>query len=61
MLVIRLARIEEVGIGGIHPPRIRTVVVELLEVFPVDITGLRTESVIYFHARGIVSHRWPDM
>ena len=61
MFVVALTGIEEIRIGRIHPPRIRAVVVEFLQVFPIDGAGLGMEGVIDLHARRIIAHRWPDM
>ena len=61
MGVVGLTGIEEIGISGVHPPSIGAIVIETLQVFPVNITGHGTESIIDLHARGII-HTWgPDM
>ena len=61
MLVVALTRIEEVGIGRVHPPRIGAVVEEFLQMFPVNIACHRTEGIVDLHARGIVHAGRPDV
>ena len=46
--------VEAVGVGRIHPPCICTIIMECLQVLPVDSSCLRRESVIHFHTRGII-------
>ena len=61
MGIVALAWIEEVRIGRVHPPRISAVVVELLQVLPIDVACHWAESIVNLYARRIV-HTWrPDM
>ena len=59
--IVALAGIEEVGVGRVHPPGIGAVVVEGLQVFPVDGTGLGVEGVVDLYTRRILHHRRPDV
>ena len=61
MLIVIFRRIEAVGIGRVHPPRIRTIIIEFTEIFPIDIASHRTEGIIDLHSRRIVLHWRPDV
>ena len=61
MLVVALPGVEEIGVGGVHPPCVGAVVEEALEVLPVDVTRHRAESVIHLHPRGVFHHRRPHV
>ena len=61
MGIVALTGVEEVGIRRVHPPCIATIVIECLQMLPIDITRHGTEGIVDLHTRGIVHHRWPDM
>ena len=59
MVIVALLRIKEIGIGRVHPPRIRTIVVQRLQVLPVDGASLRMEGIVHLHTRRIFHDGWP--
>ena len=61
VVIIAFFGIEEVGVSRVHPPSISAVVVECLQVFPIDASSFGTESIIDFHARGIFHDGRPNM
>ena len=50
VVVVSLRRIEEIGVGRVHPPAIDTFIKEVFQVLPVNGAGLRGEGVIDTHA-----------
>ena len=57
VVVVGLFRIEEVWVGGVHPPSVGALVEEIPQILPVDVACLGRESIIDTHARRIV-HAW---
>ena len=57
MVIMAVLRIEEVRVGGVHPPGIDIIVNQCLEILPVDVACLRTQCIIHSHTARII-HPW---
>ena len=60
VVVVAVFGIEEVGVGGVHPPGVGAVAVEALEILPVDGARIGAEGVVDLHARRIFHAGRPE-
>ena len=61
MVVVGVVGIEEIGVGGVHPPCVNAIVEEGLQMIPIYLTCHGAIGVIHPYARGII-HAWrPDV
>ena len=61
VFIVALARIEEVGVGGVHPPGIDAIVEKALQMVPIYLSGHRAVGIIHLDTRRIF-HAWrPDV